>query len=180
MSASQLDWQKELEQGRKDKDRFFATEHISPIAHEERSTFRGLKYFAPDPKYSIRAKLHKYDHPETVIMDTSKGTQQKFLRIGYFDFETGGKNVRLQAYKSAERKGDDQIFVPFKDKTSGKETYEAGRYLDLNPSRNDEYYLDFNFAYNPYCAYSDDYICPFPPRENWLDVEIRAGEKKYH
>jgi len=112
-------------------------------------------------------------------MVTSKGTKQRFHRVGYFEFEIDGKNARLQAYRSAQRE-DNELFVPFRDGTSDKESYGASRYLDLDLTKDDNYVIDFNYAYNPYCAYSEDYVCPLPPRENWLDIEIRAGEKNYH
>ena len=121
----------------------------------------------------------KYQNPQIVTLVTSVGTSQKFLQVGHFDFEIDGKKGTLQAYRSAER-NDHELFIPFRDLTSGKESYESARYNELGFSKNDEYELDFNFAYNPYCAYSDDYVCPFPPKENWLDIEIKAGEKKYH
>lgn len=87
--------------------------------------------------------------------------------------------MRLQAYASAERK-DQSLFIPFRDPTSGKVGCVASRYLDLGVAPDDNYVLDFNYAYSPYCAYNDDYVCPLPPTENWLKVEIRTGEKKYH
>ena len=172
-------WLKELEERRKEKDDFFATQHESPIPHGERKGFRGLKYFPPDRKFTINTKLQRYEKPEIIQMATSAGTAQRFYRIGYFEFEISTDKVRVQAYQSAERKGD-EIFIPFRDKTSGKDSYDSGRYLDFHSSKDDEYLIDFNFAYNPFCAYSDEYVCPFPPNENWLDVEIRAGERKYH
>jgi len=105
------------------------------------------------------------------------------VRIGFFEFEIDGTKLRLAAYKSVPPPGhrheDHSLFVPFLDATSGKETYGAARYLDLEDRRTDDYVLDFNPAYNPYCAYSDAYICPFPPQENWLAVPIRAGEKNF-
>ena len=111
-------------------------------------------------------------------MVTSKGTRQLFNKVGYFDLVVNGKSVQLQAYQSAERQ-DPNLFVPFRDGTSGAETYPAARYLDLKVEHDDEYAVDFNYAYNPYCAYSEAYICPLPPPENRLSVPIRAGEKKY-
>jgi hypothetical protein len=90
-----------------------------------------------------------------------------------------GSPVRIQAYQFAEH-DDLNLFIPFRDITSGNESYGAARYLDLEVEHDDRYAVDFNYAYNPYCAYSEDYICPLPPQENWLKVPIRAGEKKYH
>jgi len=105
------------------------------------------------------------------------------IRYGTFEFEIDGAPLRLSAYKSvpaaAHHHESESLFVPFHDVTSGKETYGAARYLDIEEQPGDEYVVDFNVAYNPYCAYSEDYVCPFPPRENWLAVPIRAGEKNF-
>ncbi|MDA4128125.1 MAG: DUF1684 domain-containing protein [Thaumarchaeota archaeon] len=175
----QPDWKRELDEFRKEKDSFYASGHESPITEQERGSFKGLKYFPPDPGYAIKTKLHRYLEQETVVMTTSKGTKQRFHKVGYFELEFNGQKVWLQAYKTAERE-DNHLFIPFRDETSGKESYSAARYLDLEISTTDEYTIDFNLAYNPYCAYNDGYVCPLPPRENWLGVEIRAGEKSYH
>jgi len=173
------DWDSTLQKSRQEKDAFYKTAEDSPIPHSERHHFQGLKYFPPDPKFRFETKLRRHDHPELVTMTTSKGTRNRYHRIGYFELEITGRKVRLQAYKSAERE-DNDVFVPFKDTTSGKESYGSARYLDLEESRDDNYVIDFNYSYNPYCAYSEDYVCPFPPRENWLEIAVRAGEKKYH
>ena len=172
-----MSFAKSVEKWRKEKDSFFRFSDDSPIP--ERENFAGLKYFPPDERYRMKLKLQRYPNPEIVTMVTSKGTKQRFHCVGYFEFEMDGKKVRLQAYRSAER-ADEHLFMPFRDKTSGKDSYGAARYIDLDISSDDNYVLDFDMAYNPYCAYSDDYVRPLPPRENSLDVEIRAGEKKYH
>ena len=173
-----MSFAKTVESRRREKDAFYRVSHDSPIPEDERRSFAGLKYFPPDERYRMKLKLHMYPNPQAVTMATSKGNEQKFYRHGYFKFEMEGKGIQLQAYRSAERM-DEHLFVPFRDKTSGRESYGAARYIDLELSPDDNYILDFNVAYNPYCAYSDDYVCPFPPRENWLAVEIRAGEKRY-
>lgn len=175
----QSTWLQQLEAKRKSKDEFFALAHDSPFHSHESVKFSGLKYFVPDPKYRISAKLQRYDHPEIVTLITSTGTQQRFHKFGYFEFEIEGKKARLQAYRSVERPNN-ELFIPFKDATSAKESYGAARYIDLEITPDDHYVIDFNYAYNPYCVYSEDYVCPLPPRENWLNVEIRAGEKNYH
>jgi uncharacterized protein (DUF1684 family) len=172
-------WRRALLRIREEKDEFFRLSYDSPLPDSERATFQGLKYFDPDPAFRFETNLHRYEGMESVVMITSKGTRQLFNKAGYFEVAIGGKPVRLQAYQSAER-ADPTLFVPFRDATSGKESYGAARYLDMEVEHNDEYALDFNYAYNPYCAYSEAYVCPLPPRENWLTVEIRAGEKKYH
>jgi uncharacterized protein (DUF1684 family) len=172
-------WQRALTRFREEKDEFFGLSHDSPLPEPERTNFRGLKYFDPDPNFRFETKLHRQEPLESVIMATSKGTRQLFNKVGYFEVTWNGRLVRLQAYQSAERV-DPTLFIPFRDATSGKESYGASRYIDMQVEHDDEYALDFNYAYNPYCAYSDDYTCPLPPRENWLTVGIRAGEKKYH
>ncbi len=174
----QANWRDEIENMRREKDAFFASDADSPITAEEKPHFKGFKYFSPDPKYVFRVQLHRYENRKIVVMSTSKGTEQRFHKAGYFEFELDAQRVQLQAYTSAER-DDRGLFIPFRDGTSGKESYGAARYLDLPSSPTDQYTLDLNYAYNPYCAYNDEYVCPLPPKENWLSVDIRAGEKKY-
>ncbi|MGP8124444.1 MAG: DUF1684 domain-containing protein [Nitrososphaerales archaeon] len=161
---------------RERKDILFRTDNDSPVVSGD---FNGLKYFDPDPGFRFETELRRNPSPGSVIMTTSKGTRQLYNSVGRFELSIEGKEVRLGAYQSAERE-DLNIFVPFRDATSGDESYAAARYLDLAVEHDDSYAVDFNYAYNPYCAYSDAYACPLPPRENWLAVAIRAGEKKYH
>jgi uncharacterized protein (DUF1684 family) len=173
------DWIRLVQDFRKSKDEFFATSHDAPLAHSKRGLFKGLRYFSPDPKYKVHTTMHRYDNPEKVTMTTSKGTRQQFHRLGYFEFDFEGRKIKLQAYKSAARESN-ELFIPFRDGTSGKESYGAARYLDIEENSDDKYVIDFNYAYNPYCAYSEDYVCPLPPKENWLEVRILAGEMNYH
>ena len=169
----------EIESIRKEKDSYFGTDPGSPIPEEERGRFKGLKYFPPASDHRVKAKLTKSDKPEVVTMTTSKGTIRPYLRYGVFSFELQGKKLQLHAYKAADDPHDQSLFVPFADETSGKETYGAGRYLDIEETHGDDYVLDFNLAYNPYCAYNENYVCPFPPRDNRLPVAVKAGEKNY-
>jgi len=172
-------WERALVRFRKEKDEFFRATGDSPLPLGERDGFSGLRYFDPDPSFRFETKLRRYSNPASVMMTTSKGTKQLFTRIGYFEVTLDGRPLKVQAFQSAER-DDPNVFVPFRDATSGKDSYGAARYLDLDVEHDDNYELDFNYAYNPYCAYSDDYFCPLPPQENWLTAPIRAGEKKYH
>ena len=114
-------------------------------------------------------------------METSTGEMRLYRRYGRITFQVNGEEAQLTIYSDPH--GQD-FFLPFRDATSGKETYGAGRYLDnhrpaLTPLANDQFQIDFNFSYNPYCAYNPHYSCPLPPRENWLSVPIEAGEKNY-
>jgi uncharacterized protein (DUF1684 family) len=171
-------WARALVRFRAQKDDFFRTSHNSPL-HGSAEEFHPLNYFDPDPSFRFESRLQRYANPEGIMVATSKGTRQLFNRVGYFDLGIEGNPVRVHAYQSAER-DDPNLFIPFRDATSGKESYGAARYLDLEVQHNDEYAVDFNYAYNPYCAYSEDYVCPLPPQENWLKVPVRAGEKNYH
>jgi uncharacterized protein (DUF1684 family) len=176
------DWKAEIRADREAKDEYFRTNPHSPIPPDERDSFDGLSYYPIDKTLRFEIELHEYDDKETVTVGTSTGGEQEYLRWGEFRFEIDGNDVTLDAYKSDS--DDDRLWVPFRDATSGEETYGAGRYLDLETDthRTDEgnWILDFNEAYNPTCAYSEQYECPLPPTENWLDVPIEAGEKKYH
>jgi len=175
------DWKATLRHEREHKDEYFGNDPHSPIPPDERADFDGLEYYPIDEDYRFEVELDRHEDPDTVTVGTSTGGEQDYLEWGEFTVEVEGEQVTIQAYKSEP--GDDRLWVPFRDETSGEETYGAGRYLDLEPEshRTDgEWILDFNEAYNPTCAYSDRYECPLPPTENWLEVPIEAGEKAFH
>ncbi len=144
--------------------------------------FTGLKYFAPDIRYRITANLEEVDTKKVVVLTTSDGKEQKYLEYAYATFSLDGnknKLLLLEIMDMGPQRG--KLFLAFADATSADETYGAGRYLDVKkvPGAT-SITLDFNQAYNPYCAYSDTFSCPFPPKENILKIAIRAGEKSYH
>lgn len=174
------EWEEHLKMEREQKDTFFSIHPQSPIPLEERDKFKGLDYYPPDPDYRFELKLHEHPEKKRIKMSYTRGEEQEFFRWGEFRFKIGGQQRVLQIYKSAPE--DERLFIPFRDATSGKETYGAGRYLDLEPERDytadGKWVLDLNKAYNPWCAYSEKYTCPFVPLENWLEAPIRAGEKK--
>jgi len=174
-------WKINLERAREIKDSFFSQQGQSPIPPQDRPRFKGLDYYPPDPSYRFELELHEHPEKQMVRIAYTKGNEQDFLRWGEFRFKVGGKEQALQAYKSSRE--EEMLFIPFKDATSGKETYGAGRYFDLEPERDctaeGKWVLDFNQAYNPWCVYSEAYTCPFVPMENWLEVPIQAGEKIY-
>lgn len=176
------DWKANLERARQTKDAFFAQNWQSPVPPQSRLQFKGLEYYPPDQSYKFELMLHEHAERQVVRMAYTKGNEQDFFRWGEFRFTIDEREQALQAYKSSSNK--DILFIPFKDATSGKETYGAGRYLDLEPARDrtaeGKWVLDFNLAYSPWCAYSEAYTCPFVPVENWLEVPIYAGEKDYH
>ncbi|SFC09329.1 hypothetical protein SAMN05444422_104227 [Halobiforma haloterrestris] len=175
------DWRRALETQREEKDQYFGESRHSPLPPDERESFDGLEYYPIDGDYRFELPLEEYDDPERVTVGTSTDGEREYLRWGQFRFTVDGEDVSLQAYKADP--DDDRLWVPFRDATSGDETYGAGRYLDLEADRHrtddGTWILDFNEAYNPTCAYSDRYECPLPPTENWLEVAIEAGEKAY-
>ncbi|MBI3482715.1 MAG: DUF1684 domain-containing protein [Bacteroidetes bacterium] len=149
---------------------------------EEKKNFKGLNYYSPDLKYRISAKLIPVENKKMVVLPTSDGKEKKYLEYAFAEFELNDmlcKLLILEIVDNNEYRGT--LFLAFADATSSNETYGAGRYLELKkiPGAT-SITLDFNEAYNPYCAYSDNFSCPFPPRENILKIAVRAGEKKYH
>ncbi|MFC6720528.1 DUF1684 domain-containing protein [Halobacteriaceae bacterium SHR40] len=172
------EWTEELQQNRAEKDEFLNEHRQSPIPPDHRDEFDGLAYFDPDPEYRVAATVHVFDEPETVELETSDGRTVSYNRVFRFTFELDGEQYDLHGYRQAE---DDSIFVPFRDKTTGQQSYKDGRYMDLELERElqdgDSIVLDFNLAYSPFCAYSETFSCPLPPEENWLETTIEAGER---
>ena len=163
---------------RRGKDEFFRSSDQSPIPHERRHHYPGLSYFAPDQRYRMEGlQLEPDPDPlNTTEIVTSDGKTREAWRVGTLEFAVPGGSAQLAAY--AFQPGlVSELFIPFRDATSGSETYGAGRYIDLEPEDDGTYSLDFNIAYNPWCAYAPQYSCPLPPRENWLTFPIEAGEK---
>jgi uncharacterized protein (DUF1684 family) len=175
------EWEATIRQNRAEKDEYFGSNPHSPIPPADRDSFEGLSYYPIDERYRFELPLHEHDDPGSVTVGTSTGGERDYLRWGEFRFAVDGEDVTIQAYRSDP--DDDRLWVPFRDETSGEETYGAGRYLDLEPpahrTGSGTWILDFNEAYNPTCAYSENYDCPLPPTENWLEVRIAAGEKAY-
>ncbi len=142
--------------------------------------FQHLLYFAPDPDYAVKARLEKFPEAREVKITTTRMLEKTFYRYARVLFRLQGRELALTALKSSLDGPDaGTLFIPFKDMTNGGETYEVGRFLDVPEPVTDEFILDFNRCYNPLCNYSPAYNCPLPPLENFLEVEIRAGEKTY-
>ena len=177
-------WERELERNREEKDEFFESHPHSPIPTEERDDFEGLRYFEPDPAYRVIATVHLTDEDEEDVyrMETSTGGEQRYLKVAELEFELDDETDTLAGYRQ-EGEDRESLFVPFRDKTTGQQTYGAGRYMELEAEGEledgQEVPVDFNLAYNPFCAFSDAYACPLPPEENWLETTIEAGEKDW-
>ncbi|WP_435183381.1 DUF1684 domain-containing protein [Halobellus sp. EA9] len=172
-----------LRANREEKDEFFGTHPQSPVPPEHRDDFDGLDYFAPAPEYRIEATATVHDDPEPVPMETTAGEEVRYVRVVTFAFDVDGETHELQGYKQRPDDREEPIFVPFRDKTTGQETYRGGRYIELHPEGDlddgDEVVVDFNLSYTPFCAFSETFSCPLPPEENWLETAIRAGERDW-
>ncbi len=163
-----------LTRHREHKDEFFQHSPQSPLPHERRHGFGGLSYYEPNPDLVFTLPVDG-DVEGELDVQTSDGQVRRYRRVGRVTFDVDGEPAELTLYST----GHHGYFVPFRDKTSGQETYGAGRYLELEPNEDGTVTIDFNYAYNPFCAYDEAYSCPLPPIENWLRVPIEAGEKSF-
>lgn len=166
----------DLEEFRARKDEFFATDHHSPLTPHQRSEFRGLAYYDENPTLSLEVEVEEFPHEDPIEIATSTGDVATYQRWGRFSFEVEGQKAELTIFRDLQR-GD--LFLPFVDSTSGNETYSVGRYVEPEPSHDGKVLVDFNQAYNPYCAYNENWSCPIPPVENRIKVPIHAGEKSF-
>jgi uncharacterized protein (DUF1684 family) len=164
-----------------ERNREFKEELWSPLPAEEKKNFQGLNYYPYDVSWHFEGGLELLSDPDTVIIYGTKGEERKCFNYGYFHFSKEGKDYKLLILKFPPfRKGaKSYLFLGFWDKTSGDETYGGGRYIDIEENSDNYYVVDFNYAFNPYCAYNHRYTCAVPPLENRLPLSIRAGEKKF-
>ncbi len=174
----------DINEQRQRKDRFFALAPQSPLPHEDRhDRFTGLAYYPPDPSFRVTAEIAWFADPEIVQLATSTGEIRPQARFAELRFRLGGQDLRLFGFADPHERHTHELFVPFRDATSRHETYGAGRYLEVELDHYEEgahtAIIDFNLAYNPYCAYSPNYSCPIPPAENTLPIAITAGERAY-
>lgn len=170
-------WRDRLADHRAEKDDFLATHPQSPIPPADRDEFDGLDYFDLDTEYRVVARFERARETEAVPLETTQGPSQEYERVGVLGFQLGGDHHALTAFHA---EGADSLFVPFTDETTGDETYGRGRYLDVDAvdaTDGDSVVVDFNLAYNPFCAYADSFSCALPPEENHVSVAVRAGER---
>ncbi len=172
--------EKQVIQWREERDAFFKTHSRSPLSPQEKKRFGSLKYFPFNPRFVFCGPIQRYilniNNPNYyATFLTNTGTYKRYIRYGKFTFQFDGKDYALELYKSIL---SDQLFIPFKDQTNGKTTYQGGRYVDAEVLPGYEIVLDFNMAYFPSCAYNSKFVCALPPKENALAIDIRAGERK--
>ena len=165
----------ELETLRHEKDDFFRSERQSPLSAEQKQAFNGLNYYPENHALRLELKLERTTSSEPVTLATSTGDEREYTHVGQIRFMVNGEQAILQVYAA-----DYGFFLPFLDATAPEETYGAGRYLEPEESLPDLLHVDFNLAYNPYCAYNERWSCPLPPSANRLSVRIEAGEKRFH
>ncbi len=179
---------------RAEVDSFFRSDRGSPFIRDTTIRYHGINWFPINPHYRGQSVLHRFADPETVLVMGTRGEERKQLRYGYFEFVVPGTNgnpatIRLIAYKFTPYDGQryalyrDVLSVWFTDLTTGHETYHVGRYVEIGnelPDKSHVYTIDLNKAFNPYCAYSSQYSCAVPRKEDHLDIAVRVGELKYH
>lgn len=166
----------ELTDFRHAKDEYFRTSPDSPLEPGQRANFAGLTYYPENPALVFEVTPELFEEQEFISMQTSTGESANYLRWARVSFEADGRQAALTVFRNP---GTGEMFLPFQDSGRGVETYGAGRYLDVHDLDGGKLSLDFNYAYNPYCAYNDAWSCPLPPPENRLNVHIHAGEKVF-
>jgi uncharacterized protein (DUF1684 family) len=176
-SPAEEDYPAKIAAIRTAKDNSFKNDPDSPVPADKKATLVPLAYFPIDEIYAVPATLEPAAERTQMQVPTSTGKLRNIERIGTLKFSIKGQPLRLTAFRDLESQDVNRLFVPFSDLTSGAETYPAGRYMELDPTPTGIYLVDFNIAYHPYCYYSPEFDCPYPPKENRLEVPIRAGEK---
>lgn len=161
-----------LEGLRREKDQFFKQHPQSPLTPEQQDSFSGLSYYDPNPALDLIVTVETVEDQREVLIETTMGEMRRYTRYGRFTFSVEGQEVALTIYDAAYG-----YFLPFVDANAGTETYPAGRYLEPEELPDGRFHVDFNLAYNPFCAYGDGWSCPITPAENRINVAIRAGEK---
>ena len=180
-SKDQTAYVNQIKEERESKDKFMRTSPESPFAADP-SKFKGLEYYPADLKFKVTADLTPITEKKQVLLTTNDGKQEQYVEYAWAEFDLSGFHNKLKILEIIEEgPSRGKLFLAFGDGTSAEETYGAGRYIDLEKAQgSNTITLDFNLAYNPYCAYNEKYSCPLPPAENLLIIPIAAGEKSYH
>lgn len=181
-SAFTQSYQEIIEKHREEYKAEFLKSPNSPLKKEDLEL---LKFYEPNEKFKVKCTFKATKGGKPFEIPTSSGATKTYTKFGELHFKIDRNNHKLTVYRSMALMNNplykDYLFVPFKDKTNGLESYGGGRYIDLRMRdiEGDEIYLDFNKCYNPYCAYTSGYSCPIPPKENHLKIAIEAGEKAF-
>jgi len=176
---SATDYKEKVREERERQYKFLRFNDESPLTLLQKEGFDSLDCFPIDEKYKVRARLIPLQNKQILEIPMTDGSMEKYVKHSYAEFELDGSSHRLLLLQSVNENDKKNFFMPFADETSGKSSYGGGRYLNLRQDGINSITIDFNLAYNPYCAYNPDYACPIPPKENILNIPILAGEKNY-
>lgn len=165
-----------LDDFRSQKDKYFGQDHDSPLTHRQREMFNGLVYYDESPELAFKLSRSPVEGDGEIDIPLSTGGSTSTRRWATVAFELDGNQETLTVFREDEH---GPLFLPFRDGTAGEETYAVGRYLEVHALDDGDLWLDFNYAYNPFCAYNDNWTCPIPPAENRISSPIRAGERLY-
>jgi hypothetical protein len=181
-SPEQKVYIEQIEKIRIGKNSEMKNDSSSPFNRKGKIEFHNLNYFDVDPVFVFNSKLYEYNPKDTVTVFGTKGEPRKAVRFGYVEIIFENKPLKVNVYQGSTFSGDIYYSIWFTDKTTNKETYGVGRYIDFekNDDSNHIYKIDFNMAYNPFCAYSPDFSCAIPTKEDYIPIAITAGEKKFH
>jgi uncharacterized protein len=171
-----------IEKIEKERDRqykFIKFNIDSPLTEEQKKNFKELNFYNIDPSYKVRAKMVELEEKKMVELPMTDGSVEKYLKHSFAEFRLNGSPQKLLLLQSLKESDKRNFFLAFADETSGQETYGGGRYINLRQDGKNSITIDFNMAYNPYCAYNPDFACPLPPKENILQIPIPVGEKDY-
>lgn len=184
-ASGQSSYEKEILQWQSDLNADFANPEESPLPEKEIRKFKSLEFFPIDPKFRIEARFQRTPDAMPFTMPTTTDRRPVYVKYGIATFTFDGQEFSLPIYQNLQLRETEEykeyLFAPFTDETNGFESYGGGRYIDLRiPDEEGRIVLDFNKAYNPYCAYNSKYSCPIPPRENDLALEVKAGVKDWN
>lgn len=183
MGESATDGLREILKFQEELNEEFRDPETSPLPDRYKKNFESLDFFAPDTTYVVNAKFVRTPDALPFMMPTTTDRKSKEVVYGIAHFELNGRKWQLEVYQNEELMLDegyeDYLFLPFTDQTNGKETYTGGRYIDLRIPNSDSIVIDFNRAYNPYCAYNKKYSCPIVPSVNDLATRIEAGVRAF-
>lgn len=177
--ASEEHYISEIEKHRTEYNTFLRSSDQSPIKEAvQKAAFKGLNYFEINPDYRIKASFEKAETAQYIELELNNNEKRRYQKKGHAIFTLGDQGQKLLVLQSMSP-DDDELFIAFYDETSAFQTYGGGRYVHPEILPNGKIEIDFNKAYNPYCAYNHNYVCPLPPAENKITVKVEAGEKKY-
>ena len=165
-----------LDDFRARKNDLFGGSDQSPLTPEQRTAFEGLAYFPENDALALTLPVDRSAAGSDIVLDTSDGQKRQYRRVGTIDVPVGTETARLTLFAMP---GHSRLFLPFFDGTTGTESYSGGRYLEPRERPDGQIEVDFNYAYNPYCAYGEGWSCPIPPDENRVSPRIEAGEQNF-